>query len=207
MERLTKLSNKYQKRTLRPVYAQTQATPYATSLDDAFRGTDGSVVLPESGDTTPLHTRTADAFTHKNSLVPGLVMVRTVGEKVAVATSPDQANASAVTEQPFGLLANWVGGELDDSIDEQTLAVGVWRGANHAFFEVLAPAFNDTGLSAAYSASGTSQGLPVLLYAGADGRLTYLATGTSSGEAGKSVPVARLIERVGSARILVELLV
>lgn len=197
MQTLLKLSNKYQKRTLRPVYAQTQATPYATSLDDAFRGTDGAVVLPKSGDTTPLHTRSADAYTLKGGIVPATVMVRTVGEKVAVATGVDDG-----TEVPFGLLANFVGGQLDDRIDEQTLAVGVWRGANHAFFEVLAPGYDDTGLSAAFSAAGTSAGLPVKLYAGADGRLVYVASPNAA-----RVPVARLVDRVGTKRILVELLV
>jgi len=194
MLRVQKLSNKYQKRTLRPIYAQTQATPWDCTLDDTFRNVDGSTKLPESGDTTPLHTRTADAYLLKGSVPAGTVMVRTVGEKVAVATGVDDG-----TERPFGLLGNMVGGELDDLGEENK--VGVWRGIGSAF-EVLAPAFNDTGLGAAYSASGTSQGLPVNLYAGADGRLTYVSSPNAA-----RIPVARLVERVSQSRILVELLV
>lgn len=207
MLRLKNLSNKYQKRLIRPIYAQTQATPYATSLDDqtltgnaatgrtSFRNGDGSRYLPKSGDTSPLGTRSADAFTTKGSLASGLVMVRTVGEKVAVATGVDSA-----AERPFGLLANFVGGDLDDLGDENT--VGVWRGAQHAFFEILAPAFDDTagdGITAAVTASlagGTAN-----LYAGTDGRLFYDAS------QGNRIAVARLIERPSASRILIELLV
>src|SRR4051812_39902287 len=102
MLRLKNLSNKYQKRLIRPIYAQTQATPYATQFDSqtltgpnaaagrtSFKSGDGSRYLPKSGDTSPLHTRTGDAFTLKNSLTPGAVMVRTIGEDVAVAAGPD----------------------------------------------------------------------------------------------------------------------
>lgn len=208
MLRLKNLSNKYQKRLIRPIYAQTQATPYATSLDDqtltgpnaatgrtSFRNGDGSRYLPLSGDTNPLHTRTAAAFTTKSSLASGVVMVRTVGEKVAVAAGPDDG-----TERPFGLLANFVGGDLDDLGDENT--VGVWRGAQHAFFELLAPAWDDTGLSAAASAGAATVGGSVNLYAGADGRLVYVSSPNAA-----RIPVARLIERVSSSRILIELLV
>lgn len=208
MLRLRYLSNKYQKRLIRPIYAQTQATPYATSLDDqtltgpnaaagrtSFKNGDGSRYLPKSGDTSPLHTRTADAFTLKSGIVPGTVMVRTLGEKVAVSAGPDDG-----TEQPFGLLANFVGGDLDDLGDEQT--IGVWRGANHAFFELLAPAWNDTGLAAALADSKATTGGNVYLYAGADGRLVYVASPNAARQ-----PVAKVIERPAASRILIELLV
>ena len=36
MLRLKNLANKYQKRTCRPLYANTQATPYAANLDTSF---------------------------------------------------------------------------------------------------------------------------------------------------------------------------
>lgn len=208
MLRLKNLSNKYQKRLIRPIYAQTQATPYATSLDDqtltgpnaatgrtSFRNGDGSRYLPLSGDTSPLHTRTAAAHTTKSSLTSGVTMVRTIGEKVAVACGPDDG-----TERPFGLLANFIGGDLDDIGDENT--VGVWRGANHAFFEILAPAFDDTGLAAAYTTAAAQKGGEVKLFAGADGRLVFVSSPNAA-----RIPVARLIERVSSSRILIELLV
>lgn len=208
MLRLRNLSNKYQKRLIRPIYAQTQATPYATSLDTqtltgpqaasgrtSFRNGDGSRNLPKSGDTSPLHTRTADAYTLKNSLTPGVVMVRTIGEQVAVAAGPDDG-----TERPFGLLANFIGGDLDDLGDEDT--VGVWRGAQHAFFELLAPAWDDTGLSSAFSQTAVSKGGPVNLYAGADGRLVYVSSPNAA-----RIPVARVVDRPNASRILIELLV
>ncbi len=208
MLRLKNLSNKYQKRLIRPIYAQTQATPYATSLDTqaltgpnaatgrtSFKNGDGSRYLPKSGDTSPLHTRTADAYTTKGSLVPGSVVVRTVGESVAVAAGPDDG-----TERPFGLLANFVGGDLDDLGDEDQ--VGVWRGANHAFFELLTPAWDDTGLSTALSQAAAKTGGSVLLYAGADGRLVYVSSPNAA-----RIPVARVIDRPSASRILIELLV
>lgn len=207
MLRLTRLSNKYQKRLIRPIYAQTQATPYATSLDEqtltgpnaatgrtSFKNADGSRYLPKKEDTSPLHTRTADAFTLKNSLVPGTVMVRTIGEAVAVAAGPEDG-----TERPFGLLANFIGGELDDLGEEQS--VGVWRGANHAFFELLKPAWNDEGLANALGETANKKGGSVLLYASKDGRLQFFS------EAKERTAVARVIERPSSARILIELLV
>jgi hypothetical protein len=204
MLRLKNLSNKYQKRLIRPVYAQTQATPYATALDEStltgpnaatgrtsFKNGDGSRYLPKSGDTSPLGTRTADAYTLKSSLASGVVMVRTTGELVGVASGVN------VAERPFGLLANFVGGDLDDIGDEDS--IGVWRGANHAFFELLAPGYDDTGLASALSGDTTHVG--VLLYAGADGRLVY------NGSPGNRVAVARCIDRIGTSRILIELLV
>lgn len=214
MLHLKNLSNKYVKRTIRPIYAHTQATPYATSLDTqtltgsnaasgrtSFKNSDGSRYLPLSGDTSPLNTRTATAATYKNSLVAGVVMVRTVGEKVAVATGLNDGTV----EQPFGLLANFVGGDLDDLGDEDS--VGVWRGANHAFFEIFAPAFDSTGLSAAFAGAAVSKGAPLKLYAGTDGRLT-LGANLSGGSANAATPaVARLVDVPAATRIIVELLV
>jgi hypothetical protein len=191
MQRLTKLSNKFQKRLIRPLYAQTQATPYAAYLDPSLRNSDKSFRKPLAADTTgggfPL-TRSADAFTLKNGLVPGTVVVKGVGEGVVVANGAD-----SVDVKPFGLLANWVGGELDDLGDANY--VGVWRGPD-SVFELLAPAFDDTGLAAAYSAA--TAGNPVKLFAKPDGRL---GTGTIANR----VVVAELVERVSASRIVIDL--
>jgi hypothetical protein len=191
MLRVKNLSNKYQKRLIRPEYAQTQATPYAVTLDDTFRDTDGSLLLPKDDDTVEgFAQRTADAHTTKGSLTSGLVAVRTIGEKITIATG---ANAA---EQPFGLLANFVGGDLDDVGDENQ--VGVWRGPDSTY-TLLAPAFDDDGLAAAFDAADA--GIPVLLHAKPDGRLGYIAS------PGNRVPVARLIDRPSASRIVVDLLV
>lgn len=179
MLRIRNLKNKYQKRLIRPLYAQTQATPYAAVLDDSLRDTAGDWTLA------------AASFKYKGGLVPGTVMVNR-GEKVTVATGANPAAQDGL--RAFGLLANFVGGELDDLGDENF--VGVWRGPD-AVFELLAPGFNDTGLSAAWDAS--TQGVPVPLYAGPDGRLTYLAAPLN-----RQV-VAHLIERPNANRIVVDL--
>jgi hypothetical protein len=175
MLRVRNLKNKYQKRLIRPLYAQTQATPYAAVLDDTLRNASGDFVF------------TAGSFKYKNGLVPGTVMVNR-GDKVLVATGAD------VALQPFGLLANFVGGELDDLGDENF--VGVWRGPD-AVFEILAPGFDDTGLSVAWDAS--TPGLPVKLYAGTDGRLS------TQGTPGNRLVVAHLLERPNQNRIIVDL--
>jgi hypothetical protein len=235
MLRLKNLSNKYQKRLIRPEYAHTQATPYAASLHSSFRESDGDLRLPADADTgggstNPLNTRTDKAYTLKNSLIPGLVMVRVPGsETVAVATGVPQASPSAgggdfaldvtLAEQPFGLLANFVGGDLDEGFAGDSLQneVGVWRGVGSTY-TLLAPAFNPNGLETdgvtsitgaqsldAALTIGSNYGRPVLLYAGPDGRLTSYTDDEC--ETNRRVPVARLIEKVSASRIVVDLLV
>lgn len=186
MLRVRNLSNVMQKRLIRPLYAQTQATPYAAVLDPSLRNVDGSFRAPLSTDTLPI-ARSANAYTLQGGLVPGTVMLKGAGEGVVVATGANSAL------QPFGLLANFVGGTMDDLGDENY--VGVWRGPD-SVFELLAPAFNDTGLATAYA--NATPGVPVKLYAGTDGRLT-------STSAGSDVVVAHLLERVSASRIVIDL--
>lgn len=176
-----------QKRLIRPAYAQTQGFPYAAYLDSSLRNSDGSIRVPQNTDTTPV-TRSAAAFTYEGSLVPGTVMVRTTGESACVAGG----GTSAV--QPWGLLANWIGGDFDDL--GQNNEIGIWMGPD-SVYDLLAPAWNDTGLAAAIAAA--SAGTDVLLYAGTDGRLTYLST------PGSAVPVAKVIERWDNARLTIQL--
>jgi len=121
------------------------------------------------------------------------------GEKVTVATGA-AGGAGLNPPQVFGLLANFVGGELDDLGGENY--VGVWRGPD-SVYEILAPGFDDTGLSAAWDAA--TQGVPVPLAAGADGRLAYGGTVGSSGTLGNKQVVAYLIERPSASRIIVDL--
>jgi hypothetical protein len=188
MLRVTNLSNVFQKRLIRPLYAHTQATPYAAVLDASLRNADGSFRAPLSTDTLPI-ARSANAFTLQGGLVPGTVMVKAAGESVVVAPG---GTASAI--QPFGLLANFVGGTLDDIKDENN--VGVWRGPDSTF-EILAPGFDDTGLAAAYASA--TPGNPVKLYAGTDGRLVTIAS------PGSAVVVAHLLERTSASKIVIDL--
>lgn len=201
MLRIRNLSNQFEKRKIRPLYAQTQATPYAATLDASLRDSSGSIRLPLAADATPLNraigTDTA-AFTYKGGLPAGLCVAKAgAGEGIVI-----HNGAGAV--RTFGLLANNIGGELDDLGDENQ--VGVWRGPD-AVFEILAPVFDDTSISTAY-ASATA-GNPVRLYAGRDGRLTATApTLTNADGAHTAVEadvVALLVERVSASRIVVDL--
>ena len=187
-----------QKRLVRPQYAHVQGFPYACSLDASLRNTDGSIRVPLSGDTAgavagqglvPL-TRTAAPFTYGNSLIPGLVMVKTTGEYAAV------AQGGTTATQPMGLLGQWVGGTFDNVGTSNQ--IGVWMGPDSTY-ELLAPAWNDTTVAAAVTAAGAGQ--QVLLYAGTDGRLTYLAS------PGSAVPVARVIDRPSASRLIIQMLI
>src|SRR4051812_16174331 len=117
MLKVRNLSNVMQKRLIRPLYAHTQATPYAAVLDPSLRNVDGSFRAPLAADTLPV-ARSANAFTLQGGLVPGTVMVKAAGEGMVVAPG----GTGAI--QPFGLLANFVGGTLDDLQDNNE--IGVW---------------------------------------------------------------------------------
>lgn len=189
MLRIRNLSNQFQKRTLRALYAQTQATPYAATLHSSLRNTDGSFRTPLATDTLPL-ARSAVAFTLQGGLVPGQVVAKSAGESVVVHNGIAGVRA-------FGLLANFVGGTLDELGDENQ--VGVWRGPD-SVWELLKPAFDDTGLSAAYVTSSNTGGAPVPLYSQPSGLLgaTVPASATATDI------VAHLIEYTAS-KIIVDL--
>jgi hypothetical protein len=194
MLRIRNLSNMFQKRTIRPLYGQTQAYPYAAVLDPRLRNTDGSFRAPLATDTAANSglARTVAAFTFQGGLVPGTVMVKAAGEGMVV-------HNGAAGVIPFGLLANFVGGTLDDLQDNNE--IGVWRGPD-SVYELLFPAFDDTGLAAAYAAQSgatSAAGNPVVLYPQTDGRLGITATAAPA--------VARLVERTSAAKIVVELLI
>jgi hypothetical protein len=202
MLRLKNLSNKYQKRTCRPVYAQTQATPYAATLyttadgSKGFRDASGNIqkLVYTAGSNTnnDIVTRTNDAFQKNNSYLPGMVVTK-------VDNSEDITIAAGLTttgEQPFGLLANFVGGDFDEGFSGDRLQneVGVWRGPD-AVFEILAPAYHPD-VAAGSTTAGTK------LYAGNDGRLTI--SGGTTFTSGNTQVVARLIKKETN-RILVDL--
>lgn len=190
MLRIRNLSNQYQKRTLRVLLGHTQATPYPAFLDPSLRNTDGSFRAPLAADTVPL-ARSAAAFVHQGGLVAGQVLAKGAGEGAVV-------HNGVTGVRPWGLLGNFVGGTLDDIQDENQ--IGVWYGAD-ALVEILAPAFNDTGLAAAYAAA--TPGNPVRLYAGTDGRLTSTApTGATATDI-----VGLLYERNAASKITVKLTV
>lgn len=179
-----------QKRLIRPVYAQTQGFPYAASLDPSFRNSDGSFRTPLASDASPAFplTRASAPFTYQGSITPGQVVVKTSGqEQVALGTNS--------ATQPMGLLGQWLGGTFDNVGTSNQ--VGIWQGPD-SVYDLLAPAWNDTGLAAAIAAAGA--GVQVNLYCGADSRLT-----STIGSA--TVPVARVIQRISAAVLRIQLLV
>jgi hypothetical protein len=194
MLRVKNLSNALQKRTIRPHYAQTQATPYAAELHSAI-GSGANFTLPTNAADTPF-VRTADAASLKGGLVPGTVMVRVTGDQVAVGTGANPATGNN-KEQPFGLLANFVGGDLDELGTENK--VGVWRGPD-SVFELLAPAFNPAITSSVNLAA--NDGAPVPLVCGEDGLLTIPSDLETADDL---VVVAHLIDVPSTARIIIDL--
>lgn len=191
MLRIKNLSNQYQKRTLRVLYGHTQATPYAATLDPSYRNADGSFRVPGATEQpyAGIAARTVVPFTYQGGLVPGTVVQKGPGEATLVSNG-------VAGNRNWGLLANFVGGTLDELGDENL--VGVWYGKD-AVVELLAPAFDDTGLSAAF-AVGTAPAGGVPLYAGPDGRLTSAVTGETAADI-----VAFGIERKSASKILVKL--
>lgn len=178
-----------QKRLIRVVQGQTQATPTAGYLDPSLRTTAGAIRVPKSTDSLPL-ARSADAFTYEGSLTPGLVLVKTVGEAYCVASGADEKIV------PQGLLGQWVGGIFDGV--KGTNEIACWQGPD-AVIELLAPAWNDEGLAAAVSAA--TAGKAPLLYAGTDGRLKYISSPSNR------VAVAEVIDRPSASVLRVRLLV
>lgn len=108
------LSNPAQKRTLRPLYANTQATPYGGFLDPDWNAVDAGF-----------------------DILPGSVMQRLYGEVFA----PYVGAANTV---PFGLSALFVAPKLGvtEVSAGGTSLFTVWVGDSQAVFEILAPAFD-----------------------------------------------------------------
>ena len=187
MLRLTTLANVYQRRTLRVLYGNTQAYPYDAQLDPAFNR---NVMFTPAGGSA-----------QQAAIIPGLAAVKEAGEMVTLATT---AWASGTAQyRPFGLFANYVGGNLSD-IPSDFDRVGVWRGVN-AVFELLAPAWDDTGLATAAGAeTGAASTEVYLAPTDTTGQLKALA-GADPGDIVNTT--ARLMTRLSANAIVIELLV
>lgn len=190
MLRLTNLANKYQRRTLRVLYGNTQAYPYDAQLDPSFDRTQGAL-----------------AGTHaisgaKAAILPGLVAVKKAGEVV----TPDYVTwtTGAGAARPFGLFANYVGGELSD-IPTDFDRVGVWRGVG-SVYEILAPVFDDTNLASDQTSEAGTGATEVYLApnenSDVDARLGALTPGSYTVNT-----TARLMSHLSSNAVIVELLV
>ena len=176
-----------QKRLLRVVQGQTQATPTSGYLDPSLRNTSGGIQIPgivNGGETLAGYaapapfSRSAAAFTYEGSLTPGLCLVKTSGENYAIASGIEG-------EKVAGLLGQWVGGSFDGV--KNTNNISAWQGPD-SYYDLLAPGFNPAEV--ANIATENPKGKVVYLYGGTDGRLTLKATGTAS----KDFPVAEVVE-------------
>lgn len=184
MLRLTNLANKYQRRTLRALYAQTQAYPYDAQLDSAF---DRTVMFDSS---------TPAAAASKAAIMPGLVASKLVGETVTL------SNGWGTADRDFGLFANFVGGELSD-IPSDFDRVGVWRGVG-GVFEILAPVFSDANSLATLAAGETTGAAAAQVFMNANSKGQLEAASAGAAALGST---ARLIKSLSANAIIVELLV
>ena len=185
MLRIQNISAANQQRTLRALYAQTQAYPYAAVLSANTYGTAGTATgsFSKGGGTAPGTAGNGPIF-------PGMVAaLAPAGEQVCVSTG---GTALPV----FGLFGNFIGGEFDEVGD--FTEVGVWRGPA-AVFEVLSPAFNSEITSSNDSTASATSAAARKLYAGANGLL-----GTAVVDGGPAV--ARLVDYVSASKIVIELL-
>lgn len=186
MLRLTNLANKYQRRTLRVLYGNTQAYPYDAQLDDSFNR--ATMFTPNGGSA------------QKAAIYPGLVAIKEAGEVVKL------AGAWAVTSaqyRPFGLFANFVGGELSD-IPSDFDRVGVWRGVG-SVYEILAPVFDPTNLSTDATDEDGTAANEAYMAANAEGQLASLDVDADPSYAVNTA--ARLMSYLSANAIIVELLV
>jgi hypothetical protein len=206
-----------QKRLIRVVEGQTQATPYACVLDPTLRNSEGNIEIPIKSASKKFgltKERQESAYSFNNSLVPGLVLVKTSGEYVTIAGGEEEKVTA------FGLLGQWVGGTFDNV--KSTNGVSAWRGPD-SVYDLLAPAWNDKELSAEVTAAKAGQ--TVKLYAGYDGRLTGIKAlaaqyhgGAGSAKTAKEweekivsenlvYPVAEVIERASASVLRINLIV
>ncbi len=182
------LSHKYDKRTLRVLYGQTQATPYDVQLSSGFTRTGGAIA----------GTATTGITGSVSAILPGLVAVKLAGEVVTV--SPVYEAGS----RAFGLHANFVGGDITD-IPADFDRIGVWRGPG-SVYELLAPVFSTanslSSIDAPTSPVGADVSEEVYMNANAKGQLEAAAAGAYTVSM-----TARLIKYLSANAIIVELLV
>lgn len=115
----TSLPLNYIKRTFRPLYGWTQATPKSGFLD-------------------PSWNRSVAIF-------PGMVVTKTTGNNYTLAGFSTGTTVATSTDKPAGFIAQFVGGNgVDELLEAGINAIAVWELGPDAEFEVLAPAFDPT---------------------------------------------------------------
>ncbi len=174
----TYLSNDYIKRTVRPLFAWTQATPKPCFLD------------PGLGRSIPIW--------------PGMGFVRTGGDLVAPygATTSQMGGKTMGTasgQVPYGLGALYVGGDgVDELLFAGINAFAVWVLSPDAEFEILAPAF-DTTQTWTDPTDGSGSQLIFVSASGSNQGMLVPAGGANAG----TVPIARLLKVNSSTKITI----
>lgn len=175
----TYLSNDYVKRTIRPLYSWTQATPKPCFLDPAW-------------------TRAIPIWPGMGFIRSGGDLVTLAGSTTAQMGSGKTMNATVIGQPVYGLGALYVGGDgIDELLYAGINAFAVWVLGPDAEFEILAPAFDatqtwtdptdGTGSSiVGVSITGSNQGMLV----------PWVAASTSA-------PVARLLKVNSSTKITI----
>ena len=174
----TYLSNDYVKRTIRPLFAWTQATPKPCFLDPGW--------------------------TRAIPLWPGMAYVRSGGDLVAPmgATSAQMGGKTMGTPAAmpvYGLGALYVGGDgIDELLYAGINAFAVWVLSPDAEFEILAPAFDATQTwTDPTDGSGST-----LIFASASGSNQGMLVPNGGTNAG-TFPVARLLKVNSSTKITI----
>lgn len=175
----TYLSNDYVKRTIRPLYSWTQATPKSCFLDPAW-------------------TRAVPVW-------PGMGFIRTGGDLVTLAGATNtqmggKTMAATTTQTPvYGLGALYVGGDgIDELLYAGINAFAVWILGPDAEFEILAPAFDATQ-TWTDPADGSGAALVGVSLAGANQGM--LIPWASTGNV--SAPVAKLLKVNSSTKLTI----
>ena len=188
----TYLANDYIKRTIRPLYSWTQATPKPAFLD-------------------PNWTRAVPIWPGMGFLRTGGDLVSLVGSTTAQMGSNKTMTVTVGGVQPvYGLGALYVGGDgVDELLYAGINAFAVWVLAPDAEFEILAPAFDPTSTWTDPTGGTGSQLIGVALQ---NGPATGIQSGTLQGQlvpfnvtasTAISAPIARLLKVNSSTKITI----
>jgi len=172
----TSLATNYLKRTVRPLYGWTQATPKSGYLDPAW--------------------------TRAVAIWPGFVMTKTVGNNYTLIGSA--TGGTDVDNQPAGLVSQFIGGAgIDDLLESGVNALSIWVLGPDAEFEILAPAFS---ANSDWAAADNGEGVDTLVYANTagvgQGQLCLVGDSTASAALSTNA-VARLVQVESTNSIII----
>lgn len=188
----TYLSNDYVKRTIRPLYAWTQATPKPCFLDPAWTRAipiwPGMGFVRSGGDLVTLAG--ANSVQMGSKTMTGAAHTGNAGSDVTANTTP-----------VYGLGALYVGGDgIDELLYAGINAFAVWVLGPDSEFEILAPAFDATATWTDPTDGSGSQLVAVSTATANQGMLVPAAAG---GSTTTTAPVARLLKVNSSTKITI----